>query len=215
MLCRFLISPAYGAYSQKDSFQISLPSLVATLQVAQRSPDATVAQLHVELHKLVTAATLFGAIASTPLYPSPSCQRVFTRIGNDAAGESSLPPNIEYFGPVLELTSLQGDQDGFLLGDSTIHPKWVTNTRLAKGAYVMLKGTDWNQSLDTIFEVLKLAGRQCDSIRTLELEGTRNEAQDIYLDLEVTLQEYNIFAERVSYHISASCLCCCFNRLFF
>jgi hypothetical protein len=198
MIRRFLIGPGYGPWvvivkAVKDPFQISLPCLVATLQVAQTSPGATVAQLHVELHKPVTAATLFGVIVSTPLYSSPYYNCAFTQTDVDAAFESSHPPNIEF--RLLELATLCRNQDGFLLGDSTTHPTWVTNSRLAPGAFVEVKGTDWNhQSLHTIFEVLKLTGRLRDRVRTHE----QNATHDIYLDMNT--QEYTIFAERVSCH---------------
>lgn len=212
---RFLISSPRGDYNALTNSEIELPQLVATLYARptpHEFPDLAVEYLQVDLHKSMTAAALFGIIASTPLHRSGSPRDASRLEGrNNVAALSDRLQSAMKFGPVRELEFLYLDHGAFLIADSTIDSNWITTTRLAGVEYPFATEADWTeQSLDTIFELLKLAGRQRDPLRTQVPEKPWNGTGNIYMD--ITMQEYNIFAEKVSRDIFAPCLGFCLTN---
>jgi hypothetical protein len=162
-----------------------LPNLVAVLWILTLSPRDMVEGLIMRLCKSATAATIFGFIAVTPAYQSP-----VTSLG------------LRYSRTLRAL--FIGDGAGLLL-DSISTPSWTTSVRLG------LTGIDPNplercnaQALDTLFELLKLAGRQdnVDEWRLRdELSHVDPKEYPAYrkhpICLQATKEGYEAFAEKV------------------
>lgn len=189
-----------------------LPQLVAVLFITRNASDGTAEHLEVDLFQPVTTAVLFGLIASTPVHQSDAQQMVSEPKLNNSLGDIANISDREQsasnrFGPPRLLDSLMAFPGAFLSNDSTINTEWVTNTRLFKTTCCLPPNSVGNDKhLDTIFEVLKLAGHQCDSSRMRKVDKEAPElhplaAPDRYhIHLAMMRQQCDAFVERVGMH---------------
>jgi hypothetical protein len=202
--CRFLFIPERDL-TPADSFEISLSNLVATVAIShERSRSwsrAKAEQIFLELHKPVTTVTLFRIIESTSMRHLASYRKASKpTVAGNGDGPSALSQSGMKFGPVRELSSIFVHSGAFLLAGSAINSSWVTNTRLVKAECSVMtrwQNDQWDeQSLTTIFEFLKLAGRQCDPAGLREYD----EASDgtYHISLKMSRQQYDIFRKKVS-----------------
>jgi hypothetical protein len=196
-------------------FAISPANLVAALYFGRDSPYDTVELMSVWLFQPITAATLFGCIALTPTYG----RRVTAGSVSEQATENngSAPSSGHSDGctpnhlPLIELQRLRLENGAFLLREPAFAPSWTTSVRTVS---VIFKA-DWDddnhkQTVDTIFELLKLAGHQNDpdglrkhdelSIESLDsYPGSYSRYQKYHIRPDISEESYKLFAARVSH----------------
>jgi hypothetical protein len=194
-----------------------MPNLVAHFAISRHPTKYSVQQLLLELHKPITAATLFGIIAFTPS-SSSSEDAEFARMLDGRPIPPSDPLQVFdeiYF--VRQLYALKVHSGAFLLVDSAASPitaKWTTPVR-PKGLRFSFNadGSSTETDFDTIFEVLRLVGRQCDSDgtpaseeATMEFYAENIDMEEYHLALGMIREAYGAFAKRVSSGERCPCL---------
>jgi hypothetical protein len=159
-----------------------MPNLVAVISISYTYDADDMAiigtDLSTTLRKSLSAATLYGIIA-------------LTRGHRWSSVEVDHMPNT---------SSLFFSDSAFLIPDTTVHPSWATPIQLLNTS-IRREVTGDRQELDTIFELLKLAGRaDLETLRDREKAQSEGQKRDegYHLELNMTLQGYHAFAKRVS-----------------
>jgi hypothetical protein len=146
--CHDFFATADAVHRNNERF----PNLMATID--GEGPDrfsdhAGVHRFSIRLHKPIKSSTLFGVITQTPAYTA-------SRAANSGR---------QILAGLQELHSLYGRysdelDDAYLVRDEDHSPKWTTRIRLCDTRFEpTFHGECGDRAFDTLFELLKLAGR--------------------------------------------------------
>jgi hypothetical protein len=208
---RFLICSALQ-YNLFKADGIELPNLVAVLHIQREVlyPRTMVEYLEVTLHKPVSTTTLFGSIAFTKKKPVPPMSSKYARATARMLGlrrissPSQLPKECPDEHPYArELVDLIVEDGAILIAGSPVPQSWKTHTQPVRANCRFVSNNQADEdAIETILEVLKLAGRQCDPEkmrrRDTKLRSNTEGKNDYHVLLDMTSQRYDAFAERVS-----------------
>jgi hypothetical protein len=153
------------------------PKLHVIIVVDRKTKDQADHPCDIYIHKPFSTSTLFGVIGKTPVYhvrpPHRTCSKFSRKQGklDYLCEEEERKPLIR---PLVSIQRVVLDGKAYLIPDRDPRAKWTTNMRLTGAVFTPRLDTNKGskQVLNTVFELLKLAGRQRDSefLRQCELK---------------------------------------------
>jgi hypothetical protein len=202
---RFLI----GMIGDCEAFKrewIDLPNLVAVL-AHYRQLYHPAEKLEVWLRKPITAATLFGIIASSIARSPPSIHPSSPVLWVRNTVYASDPSQFQLLGSglVREISMVNAKMGACLLEDPMFDEKWKTPFQPVDTKFIHESDNGQNeQGIQTIFEIFKLTGRHCDPDVLSERSDPAKPVEWVVphakwnLKVTLTMQQYMAFAEMVS-----------------
>lgn len=184
--------------------RLIFPNLTAVLCITQGPGYSAADGIKLFLCKSVTAATIFGVIAFTAMRintidPAALLRTIGCPSARSITASQVCRPGT---GPCHKVLSVHVDKSAFLLPEPETTSSWTTPVRLFDTMITFRpdEGCD-DGNLDTVFELLKLAGRHR-SPEWLYLldEGSgamARHGEKYHVRLSMSKEGYDAFAERV------------------